>query len=90
MRFKYRCGVSFREIVNNILKIAACRLSWNEPVSNNDSARHKLPTISFVAAGVSPCKDETPAAIVSKINRDPFAHLSDLALSSRPNKVLLK
>lgn len=37
----------FREIVNNILEITACRLSWNEPVSNNDSARHELLTISL-------------------------------------------
>ena len=57
MRFKFKGGVSFREIVNNILEITACRLSWNKPVSNNDLARHKLLTISFVAAGVSPCKD---------------------------------
>jgi len=46
MRFKFRRGVLFREIVNDILEITACRLSWNEPVSNNDSARHKLLTIS--------------------------------------------
>src|SRR5262245_24576662 len=56
MRLELRSVISLREILNEPLEITACWLTWNEPVSNNDLARHKVVDNLFAAAGVSPTR----------------------------------
>ena len=42
MRLEPRRVISLREIVNETLEIIACRLSRNEPVSDDDLPGHKI------------------------------------------------
>lgn len=56
MRLEVRRVISLGEIINEPLEITVCRLSWNEPVSNDNFARHKEADGLLVKAGGPPAK----------------------------------
>ena len=53
-----------REIVNDILEITACWLGWNEPVSDDNLARHETVDDLFCSGSRVACIDQTYAAAV--------------------------